>query len=279
MPSFVPTNLGYNNVRPQNEQIKKSLKITIISQITTAHCLFVRAFFPSSIQSSMLLRFTDDSFDEHIQSTIGVDFKVKHLDVASKRIKLTIWDTAGQERFRTLTSSYYRGAQGVVMVYDVTRRDSFENLEQWLKEVKLYSPGNGEGVVKLLVGNKIDLKDNRKVSREEAEAWARSQGMLFLEASAKTRTGIKQCFMEVVHKIVEDPELLINTVPGRPKVTLYPDTNTRRVDGSGGNATGSGSMADDGSSIVAEIVAFGDLRDATNNYYDEERNGQSSCFF
>eukprot|EP00557_Chaetoceros_sp_GSL56_P010940 CAMPEP_0176477276 /NCGR_PEP_ID=MMETSP0200_2-20121128/527_1 /TAXON_ID=947934 /ORGANISM="Chaetoceros sp., Strain GSL56" /LENGTH=227 /DNA_ID=CAMNT_0017873057 /DNA_START=701 /DNA_END=1382 /DNA_ORIENTATION=- len=227
----------------------------------------------------MLLRFTDDSFDEHIQSTIGVDFKVKHLDVASKRIKLTIWDTAGQERFRTLTSSYYRGAQGVVMVYDVTRRDSFENLEQWLKEVKLYSPGNGEGVVKLLVGNKIDLKDNRKVSREEAEAWARSQGMLFLEASAKTRTGIKQCFMEVVHKIVEDPELLINTVPGRPKVTLYPDTNTRRVDGSGGNATGSGSMADDGSSIVAEIVAFGDLRDATNNYYDEERNGQSSCFF
>eukprot|EP01083_Nonionella_stella_P159816 521820_1 len=109
-------------------------------------------------KSSMLLRFTDDSFDEHIQSTIGVDFKVKHLDVASKRIKLTIWDTAGQERFRTLTSSYYRGAQGVVMVYDVTRRDSFENLEQWLKEVKLYSPNNGEGVIKLLVGNKVDCR-------------------------------------------------------------------------------------------------------------------------
>mmetsp|Transcript_22257 Transcript_22257/g.32514 ORF Transcript_22257/g.32514 Transcript_22257/m.32514 type:complete len:224 (-) Transcript_22257:456-1127(-) len=169
-------------------------------------------------KSSMLLRFTDDSFDEHIQSTIGVDFKVKHLDVSSKRIKLTIWDTAGQERFRTLTSSYYRGAQGVVMVYDVTRRDSFENLEQWLKEVKLYSPNNGEGVVKLLVGNKIDME--RQVPREEAEAWARSQGMLFLEASAKTRTGIKQCFMEVVQKIVEDPELLVNTMPGRPKIAL-----------------------------------------------------------
>ena len=185
----------------------------------------------------MLLRFTDDSFDEHIQSTIGVDFKVKHLDVSSKRIKLTIWDTAGQERFRTLTSSYYRGAQGVVMVYDVTRRDSFENLEQWLKEVKLYSPNSGEGVVKLLVGNKIDLKDNRKVSREEAEAWARSQGMLFLEASAKTRTGIKQCFMEVVQKIVEDPELLVNTVPGRPKIVLHENRNLR--------TTGSGSMVDD----------------------------------
>lgn len=77
------------------------------------------------VQSSMLLRFTDDTFDEHIQSTIGVDFKVKHLQVDDKKVKLTIWDTAGQERFRTLTSSYYRGAHGVVLVYDVTRMDSF----------------------------------------------------------------------------------------------------------------------------------------------------------
>jgi Ras-related protein Rab-18 len=111
----------------------------------------------------MLLRFTDDSFDEHIQSTIGVDFKVKHLDIGGKRVKLTIWDTAGQERFRTLTSSYYRGAHGVCFVYDVTRTDTFENLEQWLKEVQLYAPNNGESVVKLLVGNKIDL--DRKVPR------------------------------------------------------------------------------------------------------------------
>jgi Ras-related protein Rab-18 len=175
-------------------------------------------------KSSMLIRFTDDAFDEHIQSTIGVDFKVKHLELNNKRIKLTVWDTAGQERFRTLTSSYYRGAQGVVMVYDVTRRDSFDNLEQWLKEVKLYSPNNGEGVVKLLVGNKIDLADGdssgeyqRQVDRFEAEEWARNQGMLFLEASAKTRTGVQESFMEVVHKILEDPDLLLNTVPGKPK--------------------------------------------------------------
>ena len=138
----------------------------------------------------MLLRFTDDSFDEHIQSTIGVDFKVKHLEVEGKRVKCSIWDTAGQERFRTLTSSYYRGAHGVILVYDVTRMDSFENLEQWLKEVCAYTPGNGESVVKLLVGNKCDLE--RKVPKEQADAWARSQGMLFLEASAKTRLGIRQ---------------------------------------------------------------------------------------
>lgn len=182
----------------------------------------------------MLIRFTDDAFDEHIQSTIGVDFKVKHIEMNKKRIKLTVWDTAGQERFRTLTSSYYRGAQGVVMVYDVTRRDSFDNLDHWLKEIKLYSPNNGEGVVKLLVGNKIDLSDGsggttdhdgdghgemyeRQVERYEAEEWARKQGMLFLEASAKTRTGVQESFMEVVHKILEDPDLLLNTVPGKPK--------------------------------------------------------------
>lgn len=177
-------------------------------------------------KSSMLLRFTDDSFDEHIQSTIGVDFKVKHVDIMDKRVKLTIWDTAGQERFRTLTSSYYRGAQGIVMVYDVTRRDTFQNLEEWLREVNLYSPNNGEGVVKLLVGNKIDL-EGQTVLRENAEAWAKRQGMLFLEASAKTRTGIRQCFMEIVQKILDDPDLLVNTIPGRPKMTLK-DLNEKR---------------------------------------------------
>lgn len=166
----------------------------------------------------MLLRFTDDSFDEHIQSTIGVDFKVKHMTMSGKRVKLTIWDTAGQERFRTLTSSYYRGAHGVVLVYDVTRTDSFENLEQWLKEVQLYSPNNGESVIKLLVGNKIDLE--RKVPRERAEAWARSHGMLFLEASAKTKEGIREVFTEVVQKIVDNPEALANAVPGKPKMEI-----------------------------------------------------------
>lgn len=182
----------------------------------------------------MLLRFTDDSFDEHIQSTIGVDFKVKHLEVEGKRVKCSIWDTAGQERFRTLTSSYYRGAHGVILVYDVTRTDSFENLEQWLKEVCTYTPGNGESVVKLLVGNKCDLE--RKVPKEQADAWARSQGMLFLEASAKTRLGIRQVFLEVVKKMLENPDILQNAVPGKkPKsVQLRPVTGSSLDDDEGG---------------------------------------------
>jgi Ras-related protein Rab-18 len=114
------------------------------------------------------------------------------LDIGSKKIKMTIWDTAGQERFRTLTSSYYRGAQGIMLVYDVTRRDSFENLSKWLEEVEMYHPGRGRDVVKLLVGNKVDC--DRVVTQEEAEAWARSKGMLFLEASAKTQVHTQHCF-------------------------------------------------------------------------------------
>ncbi|KAK1743834.1 Rab family small GTPase [Skeletonema marinoi] len=147
-------------------------------------------------KSSMLIRFTDDAFDEHIQSTIGVDFKVKHLELNNKRIKLTVWDTAGQERFRTLTSSYYRGAQG-------------SSWYHWLKEVKLYSPNNGEGVVKLLVGNKIDLAEDGSGSERQVD-----------QASAKTKTGVQESFMEVVHKILEDPDLLLNTVPGKPKANV-----------------------------------------------------------
>ena len=109
-------------------------------------------------KSSILLRYTDNTFDEHLQSTIGVDFKVKIANKDGKKIKLTIWDTAGQERFRTLTSAYYRGAQGIILTYDVTRRETFEALNVWLQEVDVYSPGGGTNVVKLLVGNKIDKK-------------------------------------------------------------------------------------------------------------------------
>lgn len=140
---------------------------------------------------------------------------------------MTIWDTAGQERFRTLTSSYYRGAHACILVYDVTRTDSFENLQQWLKELQLYSPNNGEHVVKLLVGNKCDL--DRAVPQEQADAWARSQGMLFLEASAKTKLGIRQVFMEIVKKMLENPDCLQNAVPGK-RVTLRPQSARPSLD-------------------------------------------------
>eukprot|EP01039_Chlorochromonas_danica_P006059 gene6059-6673_t len=170
-------------------------------------------------KSSILLQFTDGYFNENLQSTIGVDFKVKVMDATGpdgrpKRVKVTIWDTAGQERFRTLTSSYYRGAQGIILVYDVTRKETFDSLNMWLQEVEQFSMGGGKEVVKLLVGNKVDQA--RTVQREVANDWARSRGMLFMEASAKTKEGIAQVFQEVVQKVLENPNLLSNTRPAKP---------------------------------------------------------------
>ena len=169
-------------------------------------------------KSSLLLRYTEDKFDEALGSTIGVDFKVKTVEADGKRVKLTLWDTAGQERFRTLTSSYYRGAQGVVLVYDVTRRATFDDLQRWLEEVDAYAPGGGEEVVKLLVGNKIDR--DGVVPRTEAAAWARRRGMLFVETSAKAAVGVTQAFCEVVNKILENPVLVAATMPGRKRAGL-----------------------------------------------------------
>lgn len=157
-------------------------------------------------KSSLLVSFISNSVDD-LAPTIGVDFKIKLLTVAGKRIKMTIWDTAGQERFRTLTSSYYRSAQGIILVYDVTRRDTFTNLSDvWAKEVELYSTNHD--CVKVLVGNKVDRESERAVSREEGIALAKDLGCLFLECSAKTRENVGHCFEELALKIMEVPSLL-----------------------------------------------------------------------
>lgn len=155
-------------------------------------------------KSSILLRFTDDRFDEEHPCTIGVDFKIKRVECRGNKINLTIWDTAGQEKFRSLTSSYYRGTHGIILVYDITKRETFQHLEEWLEEIQLYC--SNKDAVKLLVGNKAD-KEERQVSREEAIAFARSKEMVFIETSAKTKLGIQQTFDEIVEKIMDTPNL------------------------------------------------------------------------
>merc|ERR1711934_829249 len=120
-------------------------------------------------KSCLLLRFADDTYAESYISTIGVDFKIRTIQLEGKTIKLQIWDTAGQERFRTITSSYYRGAHGIIVVYDITDADSFANVRQWLEEIQRYAC---EGVNKLLVGNKCDLASKRLVEKKTAEDFA-----------------------------------------------------------------------------------------------------------
>merc|ERR1712199_129095 len=114
-------------------------------------------------KSCLLLRFADDTYQESHISTIGVDFKIRTIQLEGKTIKLQIWDTAGQERFRTITSSYYRGAHGIIVVYDITDEESFNNVKTWLEEILRYAC---EGVNKLMVGNKCDLASKRVVSTE-----------------------------------------------------------------------------------------------------------------
>ncbi|XP_028558018.2 ras-related protein Rab-18-B-like [Podarcis muralis] len=154
-------------------------------------------------KSSLLLRFTEDQFEPYLNPTIGVDFKVKKMVLGDFPVQLAIWDTAGQERFRTLTPSYYRGAQGIILVYDVTKRETFAGLECWLQELDVFTK---KSVVKMLVGNKIDETD-REVDRKEGLQFAQKHSMLFIETSAKMKDGVETAFEEVVIKILQTPEL------------------------------------------------------------------------
>ncbi|XP_039132818.1 ras-related protein RABC2a-like [Dioscorea cayenensis subsp. rotundata] len=158
-------------------------------------------------KSSLLLSFISDHVDSLLPPTIGVDFQIKYITVAGKKLKLTIWDTAGQERFRALASSYYRGAQGIMLVYDVTRRKLFTNLSDlWAKEIALHC--TNLDCIKVLVGNKVDKEADRMVTREEGAALAQECGCLFIECSAITRINVDKCFEELASKILEVPSLL-----------------------------------------------------------------------
>ncbi|KAJ8951893.1 hypothetical protein NQ318_019871 [Aromia moschata] len=174
-----------------DEDILTTLKILIIGESGVG-------------KSSLLLRFTEDNFDPEQTLTIGVDFKTKKLNIDGNTVKLAIWDTAGQERFRTLTPSYYRDAQGAILVFDVSSYATFSKLSTWLNELETYSTKSN--IVKMIVGNKIDV-DNREVSREEAMKFARRYQTLYIEASAKTRDGVQTAFEELVHKIIQTPGL------------------------------------------------------------------------
>ncbi|KAJ7554214.1 hypothetical protein O6H91_06G131500 [Diphasiastrum complanatum] len=159
-------------------------------------------------KSCLLLRFADDSYLESYISTIGVDFKIRTVELDGKSIKLQIWDTAGQERFRTITSSYYRGAHGIIVVYDVTDQESFNNVKQWLNEIDRYA---SENVNKLLVGNKNDLTAKKVVDYETAKAFADEIGIPFLETSAKDAINVEQAFMtmtaEIKNRMASQPAL------------------------------------------------------------------------
>lgn len=149
-------------------------------------------------KSNLLARFARDEFYPNSKSTIGVEFQTQRLEIKGKEIKAQIWDTAGQERFRAVTSAYYRGAVGALLVYDISRRQTFDSIGRWLNELHTHSDMN---VVSILVGNKLDLKDAREVSTDEGKLLAESEGLFFMETSALDSSNVTAAFETVVKEI------------------------------------------------------------------------------
>lgn len=153
-------------------------------------------------KSSLLLRFADNTFSGNYITTIGVDFKIRTIEVDGERVKLQIWDTAGQERFRTITSTYYRGTHGVIVVYDVTNGDSFANVKRWLHEIDQ----NCDVVNRILVGNKNDDPERKVVLTEDAQRFADQMGIQLFETSAKENINVEEMFNAITRMVLRSKQ-------------------------------------------------------------------------
>ena len=151
-------------------------------------------------KSCILLRFADDKFNENFYATIGVDFRFKNVMVDDKSVKLQIWDTAGQERFKTITSAYYRGADGIIIVYDITDRNSFAHIKDWLDDVNKYTDDNP---LKIIVGNKIDLIKDKQISNNDMKTMTAQTGIEIIECSAKDSIKINDLMEIMTKKLIE----------------------------------------------------------------------------
>ncbi|PWA70740.1 small GTPase superfamily, Ran GTPase, P-loop containing nucleoside triphosphate hydrolase [Artemisia annua] len=146
-------------------------------------------------KSNILSRFTRNEFCLESKSTIGVEFATRTLQVEGKTVKAQIWDTAGQERYRAITSAYYRGAVGALLVYDITKKQSFESVSRWLRELRDHADSN---IVLMLVGNKCDLNHLRAVTANDAQMFAEKEGLSFLETSALDAHNIEKAFQTIL---------------------------------------------------------------------------------
>ncbi|XP_033733922.1 ras-related protein Rab-1A-like isoform X2 [Pecten maximus] len=169
-------------------------------------------------KSSLLLRFADDVFSDTYIYTIGVDFKIRTVEIDSSIVRLQIWDTAGQERFKTITSSFYRGSHGIMIVYDVTDMESFQNVESWIQEVDKYGSCNSSMI---LVGNKSDMTGKRVVTYAMGKEYADRLGIPFVETSAKRSTNVETSFMTMAS------ELKTKMVDGKLETTGVGNVNVR----------------------------------------------------
>ena len=165
-------------------------------------------------KSSLFLRFVDDIWNDTFVPTIGVDFKIKTFEIDSKKIKMQIWDTAGQERFKNIIASYYRGAHGILLLYDVTDKDSFKNLSNWLIEIEKNASKN---VLKVLIGNKTDLEEKRVITYNQGKEFADTYGLKYIETSAKKNLNVNEAFETLGRELMaaSDDKRITKTKPNK----------------------------------------------------------------
>ena len=177
-------------------------------------------------KTSLIKRYTKDQFGGVYLTTVGMDFQDKIIEIEDKKVRLQIWDTAGQERFRNVTKSYFQSSQGLVLVYDITDRESFEKLNFWVDNIKNFAPENAKFI---LVGNKCDLANERKVSYEEGENYAKNLNIKFFEASARDGTNVNELFFYLANEIYQDNKLKGNNNSNNGVILrLAPSNNVKR---------------------------------------------------
>lgn len=152
-------------------------------------------------KSSLLLRYTEGTFNQNQTSTIGLDLKLRTENIDGKVCRVQIWDTAGQERFRTITHTFYRQTHGVLIVFDLTNEDSFKSVKKWYDEIKNYSP---ENTIIVLVGNKMDQKEKRVVNFEDAQSFANDLGVGYTETSARNSDNVEKVFREITNRVYKE---------------------------------------------------------------------------
>ena len=162
-------------------------------------------------KSCVILRYVEGDFPGNIMSSIGVDFKTKQIELDDHSIKMQIWDTAGHEKFRTITTSYYKSAQAIIILYDITQKSSFDHIRNWITEIDKFGK---QGVLKVIVGNKLDLENNRKIKKEDAQNLALKYGVKLWEVSAKDNTNIEEMFVDTIKTLLERNSKIINDIPG-----------------------------------------------------------------
>ena len=181
-------------------------------------------------KSSLFLRFVDDIWNDTFVPTIGVDFKIKTFNIDEKKIKMQIWDTAGQERFKNIIASYYRGAHGILLIYDVTDKESFKNLSNWLIEIEKNA---SKTVLKVLIGNKTDLEDKRVITYNQGKEFADSYGLKYIETSAKKNLNVNEAFETLGRELMQasDDKKIGKSKEKKISVTKAEDINQEQKRG------------------------------------------------